>query len=62
MEGRAAAAQPADGSPDWAEWEPSHEGGWLCDNCLVEEIKDHADEAELMGYEVEMDGWWGTDS
>jgi hypothetical protein len=46
---------PLDGSPDWVDWQPSHEGGWLCDYCLTDEVKDNADLALLLDYESEME-------
>lgn len=50
---------PVDGSPDWSDWEPSHEGGWLCGHCLFDEVKDQADLALLLDYEAEMVDHWG---
>ena len=50
---------PPEGSRDWVDWEPSHEGGWLRDYCLMDEVKDKADLALLLAYEPEMDGYWG---
>jgi hypothetical protein len=49
-------------SPDWVDWEPSHEGGWLCEYCLTEEVMDKADLALLLAYEPEMEGRWGLAS
>jgi hypothetical protein len=51
---------PPEGSPDWIDWQLSHEGGWLCDYCLTDEVKDKADLALLLAYEPEMDGHWGA--
>jgi len=53
---------PPEGSPDWVDWEPSHEGGWLCEYCLTEEVMDKADLALLLAYEPEMEGRWGLAS
>ena len=48
------------GSSDWGEWEPSHEGGWLCEYCLTDEVKEKADLVLLPDYEPEMNGHWGV--
>ena len=52
---------PAAGSRDWDDWEPSHESGWLCFPCMVEEVKDKADRAFLLTFEDEMQGHWLPD-
>jgi hypothetical protein len=51
---------PPEGSPDWVDWESSHEGGWLCEYCLTDEVRDQSDLALLLDYEPEMCGRWGV--